>query len=338
MTHYKVGLVGVIGHSGVVLEGIKQLGSKAHLAAIALEPESRARREALQQSPVVTRETRFYDDYREMLEKEDLDIAGVFGIDATRAQAIVDCAAAGLHICTEKPLAMTREELARVRDATEKARVNLTMLLTMRNEALYAAAKEVVASGAIGEVAQITAQKSYKLGTRAEWLKSRKTFSGVFPFVGIHMVDLMRWVSGREFTRVAAFQANVTRGDVIREMEDNASAVFQLDNRGTATLRIDFLRPPTAPTHGDDRLRLAGGRGVLEVRGAENFISLITHDSAEQRPALPPVQQFFVQFVRSLEGECPPPVPAADCFIATDICLRAREAADCGRILEIRLQ
>ena len=90
-------------------------------------------------------------------------------------------------------------------------------------------------------------------------MKSRATFSGAIPFVGIHMFDLMRWISGREFVKVAAFHSNVTQPQ-IREMHDNASAVFLLDNGGTATLRVDYLRPKAAPTHGDDRLRLAGGK------------------------------------------------------------------------------
>jgi predicted dehydrogenase len=320
-------MIGLVGHTYVILRDAAKIEGMA-LAAVASDDAPAL--EKFRASPTAPKGTKYYTDYRDMLEAEELDIVGVCNADGARAEAIIAAAEAGCDIITEKPLSRTLEELDRVRESIARAGVGMTMLLTMRCEPLYMAARKLMEQGVIGEVAQMTAQKSYRLGSRPEWVKSRRTFSGVIPFVGVHMVDLMRWIGRREFVEAAAYGSNVTRPE-IGEMEDNASALFKMDNGGSATLRIDFLRPQSASTHGDDRLRLAGANGVLEIRGAEGMISVITPDRGMWTPELPPAEEFFVKFVRSLEGHSEPPVPAEDCCRATEICLLAQQAQDTGR-------
>ena len=328
----RLGMIGLIGHTSVILADVAKM-ENVELAAIASDDAPAL--QLLRNNHLVPTNTRYYEDHEEMLREEKLDVVGVCNTDGERAEAIISAAEAGCHIIAEKPLSRTLPELDRVREAIESRQLKMTMLLTMRCESLYIAAKKVMDDGHIGVVAQMTAQKSYKLGNRPEWCKSRKTFSGVIPYIGIHMVDLMRWIGGREFVEAMAFGGNVTRPQV-REMEDNASVVFKMDNGGSATLRIDYLRPQTAPAHGDDRLRLAGDKGVLEVRGADNLVTVITADRGVWQPAIPDAQDFFAEFLKSLDGECDPPVPAEDCYRATEICLLARESQDEGRIVSLR--
>lgn len=328
----RLGMIGLIGHTGVILGDVAKI-ENVELAAIASDDAPAL--ELLRKNNSAPPSTHYYADYREMLGKEKLDVVGVCNTDGERAAAIIAAAEAGCHIIAEKPLSRTLPELDRVRENIETRRLKMTMLLTMRCEPLYIAAKKVMDDGHIGVVAQMTAQKSYKLGTRPDWCKSRKTFSGIIPYVGIHMVDLMRWIGGREFVEAMAFGGNVTRPQ-IREMEDNASVVFKMDNGGSATLRIDYLRPQTAPTHGDDRLRLAGDKGVLEVRGPENLVTVITADGGVWQPEIPPTEDLFGRFLASIEGSGAPPVSAEDCYRTTEICLLARDAQDEGRIVSLR--
>ena len=108
--------------------------------------------------------------------------------------------------------------------------------------------KQIVESGELGEIAQIDAQKSYVLGDdRPGWMLHRSSFSGTIPYIGIHLVDLMRFTSRRELVRVSAFQAHIGQ-PAAGDMENTAVTIFQLDNGGTAQMHFDYLRPATAST------------------------------------------------------------------------------------------
>ncbi|NOZ20412.1 MAG: Gfo/Idh/MocA family oxidoreductase [Planctomycetes bacterium] len=328
-TMMNVGLIGLDGHQGAVLNGIVK-SDELRLAAVASERQDAL--DGMRKTKAGDEETGFYANWEELLDKETLDILAICSTNEQHAAQIQAGAERGLHLCSEKPLTTTLDDLAETRAAVEKAGVKLTMLLTMRFTPPYLCVKRIVESGVLGEVCLATAQKSYKLGARPEWQRCRMSFGGTIPFVGIHGMDLIRWTSGREFVECMAYHANTGHPD-IRDMEDQASVLLKLDNGGSATMRIDYCRPSTADTHGDDRLRLAGSQGVVEVMSGE--VTLITEADGPTQPEMPPEQDLFLDFVASIKGEKEHLIPAEDCFRMTEVVLRARDAADGGRIVRL---
>ena len=322
-----VGLIGLKGHYGTILQGLRA----ADCRLVAVCDDDEATLAAARGLPQAEADLRVYTDYRAMLDREQLDIVGETGTDDQRAAVIATCAERGLHVLAEKPLARDLDGLARVREVVAAGGIQLSMLLTMRFEPAYRAIRQQVAAGAIGEVCQATMQKSYRLGNRPAWQRSRKTFSGIIPFIGIHGLDLVRWTSGREFTRAMGFAANTGHPE-LGELEDHACVALKLDNGGSAALRLDYCRPAAAPTHGDDRLRLAGSRGVIESLACGAQVTLITAAEGPRELPLPAAPDQFVNFVRAIRGEEPCEVPAEDCFRMTEIVLRLRDAADRGEV------
>jgi len=325
----RVGIIGVEGHTGEITDLAAELPAVQVTAVAESQPDllASARRRA------VYRKAAFYDDYRALLDREKLDVVAVCGRNGDRAAALVECAARKIPIVAEKPLTITLADLEAVRKAVTANRVPITMLLPMRFYPAYQAMRNIVSSGEVGEVVSIAAQKSYKLGSRPDWMKRRSSYGGTIPYIGPHMVDLMRWVTGREFTEASAFHANVDRPE-LGEMENTAVIAFRLDNRGTASLRLDYLRPETAPTHGDDRLRIAGTKGVVEYQ--QDGLTLMT---GTRKPApvtdLPAEKSLFRDFLESLYSGKPHLIRPEDVFRVTEIVLKARDAADGGRVVRL---
>src|SRR5205085_2635356 len=162
----------------------------------------------------------------------------------------------------------------------------------------YRALKQAVDSGAVGQVAQISAQKSYKLGEREEWMRHHSSYGGTIPYIAVHMVDLMRFSSGREMVSAVSFQGRVGHPE-LGEMENTTATIFSLDNGGTAALHMDYLRPETAPTHGDDRLRLAGTKGVVEYQESTGVTLVTEKEKPRLVTDLPPGGSLFLDFLDS---------------------------------------
>ena len=319
---YRLGLIGMEGHTNYALEPIPQL-QNVKLTAVACANERQQNQ--LRKNPAFTSATKFYADFREMLEKESLDIACVYTPNNRHAESVIAAAQAGAHIFSEKPLAVTLADLETVKAAVKKAKVQLTMMLNMRSEGRYQKVRELVHSGVIGQVAQCSAQKSYKVGERNEWEKKRETLGGTIPYIACHALDLIRWCSGLEFVMGAAFHNNVGRPDM-GEMENTAGIICLASNGATITTRLDYCRPEIAPSWGDDRLRFAGSEGVVEVLFGQ--ISLIT--SKEKPTTIPPAKSIeqLANLVNAIEGKEPMLVPAEDCYRITEVVLKLRDAAD----------
>ena len=319
----RVAILGIEGHASEIFDVLPSLPDVELVALADRDPKllaDTARRPAAAHA-------RLYADYRELLGRERLDVAGICGPNSERAAAILACAARKLHVVAEKPLALDRAGLESVKHAVAAAGIRLTMLLPMRFEPHYAAMRRIVESGSIGEVAQIAAQKSYKLGDRPEWERHRATFGGTIPYIGIHMVDLMRFTAARELLEAASFQGRIGFPEM-RDMENTTATVFRLDNGGAAVLHLDYLRPESAPTHGDDRLRLAGTRGVVEYQQSTGLTLVTAAEAPSALHDLPSPRFLFPDFLNSVYNGTPSGLDLPDIYRANEIVLAAREAAE----------
>ncbi len=326
----RVGIIGLEGHTSEIYEVARML-PQVRITAIA--DGDAAQLSGAKENRFLA-SARSFADYRRMLDNERFDVVAIGGDNASRAAIVRECAGRKIAIVAEKPLALDLDELKATRKAIEDARVPFSMLLSMRFEPPYRRMRAVVESGQIGEVVAMGAQKSYKMGDRPAWMKSRRTFGGSIPYIGIHMVDLMRWVGGMEFTAAAAFQSNVGAPQA-GEMENNVAVSFKLSNHGTASLRMDYLRPAAAPTHGDDRLRIAGTKGVVEFQQSRG-VTLITDSAAPiELTDLPPQQFLFLDFLESIFGSRKHLLTPEEIFRVNEIVLKVRDGAESGRMVTL---
>jgi predicted dehydrogenase len=327
----RIGVMGLKGHQKVIMAGAAELGD-CEVVAVSNDDQDEIGRFCKRES--TARNAQAYADWRHLLEHTMMDVCCVCDENVVRAEQLIALAERGIHIVTEKPLTTTLEDLARVRAALARSKSRLTMLLTMRHEAKYVAMRTLVQEGAIGTVCQATSQKSYRIEKRPDWQLSHERLGGTIPYIGIHAIDMMRWVTGLDYTRVAAFHGNVGTPR-LKEMEDEASVLLRFTNNASATARLDYLRPETAPTHGDDRLRITGSDGIIEASYHFSDFLLTTGKEPPREIKAEPTENLFVGFVRALREDKPSRIPAEDCFYVTEVVLKAREAADTKRLIEL---
>jgi predicted dehydrogenase len=320
--------IGMQGHCGDIVNGIPTVeGCRLVAVARSFQDESI---EKLKETPAWNPETKVYDDYRRMLDEVKPDIVAVFAPYAHNGQVNIDAVKHGCHVISEKPLASTLADLDTLRAERDRAKVRVTAMLGMRFQSGLVAAHKAIKDGAIGEPLLISAQKSYMWGKSRPWyFKLRKNYGGSIPWVAIHAIDFVRFVTGFEFASVTARQAVKLHKDY-PECEDCGALLFDMANGGQATLTFDYFRPSKSGSHGDDRLRVAGSKGVVEVRITDRtFCELITDEQGPtQLPLLEDSHNIFVDFVESLRGGHPHFLSPEDPFRSTEVALKARDAAD----------
>ncbi len=327
----RLGLLGLeAGHVGEVTNHLERVPDVEVVALADPDPALRAQFAA---NPRLAK-AKAYPDYRDLLAREKLDLVAINNSNGARAAAILASVDRGLDVLAERPLALTRPDLEKVKRAVATRKVALGALFPMRFGAPYQAMKRVVAAGDIGQVLQMSAQKSYQIKTRAPWFLKRESYGSSISWIGIHLIDLMRWTSGREIRRVTGFH---TRPGLpgMGEMDAASGALFELDNGGVATMHLDYLRPKQAPSHGDDRLRLIGTQGVVEYQSATG-VTVITND----RPPtpidpLPQARSLFVDFLEATYAGKPSGLPLADIYRACDLALATERATAEGRVVAV---
>ncbi|MGQ9663537.1 MAG: Gfo/Idh/MocA family protein [Kiritimatiellia bacterium] len=326
----RVAFLGRSGHAYVALQSLAET-KDAQLVAYAPLPPEEAPNIFDPWKPKMAG-AREYADYRELLEKEKPDLVQVSGAFYRNGEVARVVAEHGAHVLVEKPIATSLEQVRLLKEAVDRKGVRLSAMLGMRLLPPFAAAKKAIDSGAIGEPVLVHAQKSYKFGTnRPEWYGRRATYGGSIPWITIHMIDMINWFLCDPFASVTARHAIFESGKQRPECEDVMAMLFSFKNGGAGTVIGDYLRPEGAATHGDDRIRVVGTRGIVEV--LLDKVTLIDAAGERELPQEPTRDNIFLNFVRHLAHGTPHILGPNDAFRSTEIALKARESADRGGIV-----
>lgn len=181
MAKYRVGIIGHTGRGnyGHGLDLPWQHRDDCDVVAVA-DPHAGGREAAVKR----TGAAKGYSDYREMLQKERLNIAVICPrwIDQHRDMAIA-CAEHGCHIYMEKPFCPTLGQADEIVQACEMRHLKFAIAHTNRYSPVLRVVKRLIRDGEIGDVLEVRArgkEDSRRGGGEDLWV------------LGTHMLDLTR--------------------------------------------------------------------------------------------------------------------------------------------------
>jgi predicted dehydrogenase len=176
------------------------------------------------------------------------------------------CAASGVHVLCEKPMAVTLEDALAMRRACDEAGVNFFYGSSYRYLPAVRAAKALIQSGTIGAVRLIVEQSLGGAGAQAYRELSATHYpeggpgGGGYGLVdhGIHMLDVFPWLCDTSISTVFG------RGDRTGNPARPEFALLNLANGATGALLYDgSTRPAQLPGEGV----FSSGQQWLEGRG-----------------------------------------------------------------------
>jgi predicted dehydrogenase len=148
------------------------------------------------------------DDHRRLLDRRDVDAVLVASPDWLHEEHAVAALAAGKHVYCEKPLAITVKGCDRILLAARKARRKLMVGFNMRHMNFVRTMKEIVDSGAIGELRTAWCRHFVGFGGKFyfhDWHAEKAKAGSLLLQKGSHDIDVMHWICGSYSRRVAGF-------------------------------------------------------------------------------------------------------------------------------------
>ena len=147
-------------------------------------------------------------DYREMLERPDIDAVAVTSPDFMHEEHAVAALEAGKHVYLEKPMAITTEGCDHIIRAEKASGKRLMVGFNMRCMNMYRVMKEIVDSGTIGEIKAVWVRHFVGHGGHFyyhDWHGTRRNATSLLLQKGSHDIDIIHWISGSYSKRVSAF-------------------------------------------------------------------------------------------------------------------------------------
>jgi predicted dehydrogenase len=281
----------------------------------------------------------WFDSAEALLDTFKPDVVNIGTLYAHNTAPIVAALGRDIPVVTDKPTAASAQALQQLESAAAATTAPLITEYDRRSHPALQAARAAVADGRLGIPVLASAQKSYRMGNRPDFYRRRSDYGGTLLWVACHGIDMAVFVlaaAGVHPTRVQAHHANVAAADM-GDMEDQVACLFTLSNGASLVVHADYRRPAAAPTHGDDRLRVAGDAGVLEFR--DDRCELITADQPPQTLGAldDPEQGLPIHrdlLAAALDGQTDLYSTAHSLHLAR-LCLAARAAADTGQAVAL---
>lgn len=200
-----------------------------------------------------------YRDFREMLEKESLDIVAVATPPAVHPEMVIAAAEAGVRgILCEKPMALSVGECDAMIEACEMRGTKLAVNFSNRWRGEIEAARQLASSGQLGPLLHIKAC-SYGCKPTPEWEAETE---GPMLHDAIHMLDMMRFFAG-DPTAVLGRAIRQKRKEL--RVEDTAYALIQFRSGVDGVLICDelteFNRIEIELTFKEGIIRMGSGLG-----------------------------------------------------------------------------
>lgn len=217
---------------------------------------------------------RRFTDYHDLIRCPDVDAVDICTSNDAHFEIAMAAVEAGKPYDLEKPITMTAAQAEQLAQATRAKGLPNMVCFSYRFKAAARYAKELIASGMIGQVYHVDMQYFQAWGLpRAQsplvwrFVKSR-TGSGALGDLGCHALDLVRFVTGKEYTRLVGHL-----GTYVHERQN-------LDGVGTGPVDVDdFSNYMTDMEDGISAsfqiTRFAFGRGNyqrMEIYGSEGAI------------------------------------------------------------------
>ncbi|MFH1996868.1 MAG: Gfo/Idh/MocA family oxidoreductase [Candidatus Omnitrophota bacterium] len=169
-------------------------------------------------------------DWKELVKRDDIDAVFVNTPNYIHEEITVGAAERKKHVLVEKPITISIQAAENMIEKTDQNGVFLMVEQTQRFDPVHQAAKKFMDSGKLGKINMVRgrighAGPEYWSEGKSHWFyDKKKSGGGAMIDVGVHILDLIRWLSGLQVEEVCA---NIRTIEKDVPVDDNGSVLLR---------------------------------------------------------------------------------------------------------------
>ena len=234
--------VGLIGCGGIMRGHAKRLLSIPEVEIVALDDISDEMLDHFYEAVPEVKGLPVFYDYREMLDKVEMDAVEIATPHTLHFQQTMDCLDAGKHILLEKPMVCSVEHAHKlIAKAEEKQRV-VVISYQRHYQPEFRYMRDVIREGKLGNVTYISALQcqNWKKGTVGMWRQDPElSGGGQLNDSGSHLIDIILWTTGLAVDELFGYIDNLST-----PVDINSALSMKFKNGAQATVAVVGDAPP----------------------------------------------------------------------------------------------
>jgi len=207
----RIGLIGVGNRAQAHISYLKALPKRYRVTAMCDLVKEKAESSA---ALLGTSDIKIFTDYKNLIRAQLCDAVLIATPNYTHKQIAIDALRGGLHVMCEKPMATTLADAQAMVETVDKSDRIFMIAQQMRYAAVYRKARELLNSGAIGELKYVWAEEfrgdwarlydDPEENVRKNWRYRKKLSGGSLVEKCCHDFDILGWLIDKKPLRVTA--------------------------------------------------------------------------------------------------------------------------------------
>ena len=234
-------------------------------------------------------------DYHDILNDPEIDAVLICSSTNTHSPISLEAIAAGKHVFCEKPIDHDLGKIKQVVEALKGSNIKYQVGFNRRHDHNFAAVKQAVVDGKVGDVHIIKITSRDPEPPSAEYAA---VSGGMFLDMTIHDFDMVRFLAGCDAEEIYV-QSAVLVDPAIGEAGDVDTAVITMKMENGAIAVIDNSR--RAAYGYDQRAEVFGSKGMVAT--ANDTLSTAVLSNAEGVTGEKPLYFFLERYMQSFATE-----------------------------------
>jgi len=277
-------------------------------------------------------------DAEEILTDSRIDCVSIASYDNHHGAQVCMALDNDKHVFVEKPLCVHEGEAVAIRDRLlRKPHLKLSSNLVLRRSPRFRLLKKMIGTGEFGDIYYLEGDYNYGRIEKltAGWRGDLDFYSVVYGG-GVHLIDLMLWLTGDDITEVSAFgNAICTRGTKFRFPDLVASLLrFRSGAVGKMTANFGCVFPHFHPLalYGTTATFINGRDAGMLYRSRDPLV-----EPEAVTAAYPGVHkgEFLENFIEAILTDTPPEVTPREIFAAMSVCFAVEKAVKSGKAVKV---